>query len=277
MKQILVCTIVRNQEANLDIWYKQLVELHNECPDWQFSVSVYENDSTDRTKEMLKDYQDIYPRLLFFVRSDDLGTKQYGSIWSIDRLRNLAAYRNNCLSGFDLRTYDKIAYIEPDVTYDPKWCKELILAEHPRRAGFNPDIYSGWSLRSLSHPKESTFLYDTCATRQGPNENCWDFAAAHEYNDLSLIKTHISNIDSNCLHTAWSTFNCFCVYNAKPFVDGLRWGYVNHRFNPGQQYIDDGDIGSGWLDADTVVMCERFRAMGHERIVYNTNCLIRHS
>jgi hypothetical protein len=212
----------------------------------------------------------------FILNSENLGTKQYASIWSLDRLRNLAAYRQKAINQVGHLDFDKIAFIEPDVSYDPKWCSELINAKHPEQVGIVPDIYSGWSLRSERHPKESVFLYDTCATRQTKYDLCWEFGKENLWRGKSLIKTHISDIDSNCLHQVWSTFNCFCVYNIKPFKEGLKWSYINKRLSNGQEFINDGDYGSGWLDADTVVICEDFRERGHSNILINTNCIVRH-
>ena len=275
MKHALICTIMRNQERNISRYFDLLNKLMARCAlqGYMFDVSIFENDSTDGTvgmAEMNASFHNFSPSWFTF-RSEKLGTQQYGSIWSVERIKNLALYRQKCLEGYDLSKYDKIVYIEPDVTYDPIWCQELITAKHPEQAGVRPHIYSGWSLRSLKNPKESTYLYDTCATRQLDTENCWNFEKQDLWKGHTLIKTHISDIDSNCLHALWSTFNCFCVYDAEPFKKGLKWSHINKRFDTGQQKLD-----GGWLDSDTVVICEDFRAMGYPNILINTNCLVRH-
>lgn len=279
-KKILICTIMRNQEENILLWRNQLERLIELCPEYDFFISVYENDSTDLTKSWLKSIEANSEHTVFKgkikVFFEDIGTKSYGSIWSLDRIRNLANARQKCIDQVGHLDFDKIAFIEPDVEYDPTWCKELILAKHPEQAGLTPHIYSGWSLRTLKHPKESCFLYDTCATRQSNKDNCWNFEKESEWRGKTLVKTRLSDIDSNCLHFVWSTFNCFCVYDAKAFKHNIKWGWVNKRFNTGQQYIDDGDYGSGWLDADTTVICEDFRNIGLNNILINTNCLVRH-
>lgn len=276
-KRILVCTIMRNQEKNIYDWQRQLFRLIEICPEYEFTISIYENDSTDKTKKLLSiiDWSQVdSPRLFSF--SENIGTKQYDSVWNLDRLCNLANARQKCIDQVGHLNFDKIAFIEPDVEYDPEWCKELISAKHPEQAGIVPDIYSGWSLRSSAHPKESCYIYDTCAVRQTNKDACWNFENESVWRGKSLVKTRFSDIDSNCLHHVWSTFNCFCVYNAEPFRRGIKWNYVNKRLNTGQEYIDDGDGGSGWLDADTSVICEDFRRAGYGNILLNTNCLIRH-
>lgn len=303
MKQLLVCTIMRNQHANVERWWDLLGELarYVRRDGWDVQLSVAENDSTDGTAEWLRERHQC-TGADWYLSTETLGTQQYGSVWSVDRLRNLAAARQKCLdqAGAALLKADKVAYIEPDVTYDPHWCRELILARHPRAAGFEPDIYSGWSLRSETNPKESVFLYDVCATRAGPEDRVWDIIErGGKWRGETVVPTDLGGTDSMCLHPVWSTFNCFCVYNAEPFrrrlkwnpawgplsyvlrrlrwIDrlynpALRWGHVNPRLDTGQERID-----AGWCDADTAVICESFRAAGYDKVYLNTNCLVRHT
>lgn len=295
MKRLLVCTIMRNCYRHLDHYNDQLMALREQLKGhYEITVSIHENDSTDGTAELLEAVRqgaelrrEILARIgesvnaePAIITTDKLGTAQYGSVWSMDRLRNLAEARQRCLDqAGDLRRFSKIAYIEVDCEWDARWCAELILARHPAAAGTEPDIYSGWSLRSLSHPKESTFLYDTCATRAGPEDTCWDVTEwCGRWRGESLVPTNLGGVDGNCLHKVWSTFNCFCVYNPKPFIEGLKWDYENIRLNTGQERIPvSWNRAGGWLDADTAVMCEKFRAAGYTNVFLNTNCLIRHS
>lgn len=286
MKRLLVCTIARDVRPCLDTWFQQIFSLRNRLAEagWVCELSVYENDSMDGTAEWLRFM--LAPSDAIMLSTEKLGTQRYPSVWSLDRLRNLAAARQACLDQVgDLSRFDKIAYVEPDVTYDPHWAKELVLARHPQAAGLGePDIYSGWSLRSESHPKESTFLYDTCATRASPLDTCWDIGEeGGQWRGKSLIPTNLGGVDNNCLHRVWSAFNGFCVYNARPFTEGLKWDYLNPRLNTGQQHITETDETGrvikrqGWLDADTAVMCEAFRARGYNGVYLNTNVLVRHA
>lgn len=277
MKKLLICTIVRDSINNLQTWLDQIIKLsHVINGHYSVYLSVYENDSIDGSSQALQGLSNLNINIEKIIITEKLGTKKYPSIWNLERIQNLANARQKCLDYADqkwgLEIFDKIAYIEPDVTFDVNWCHELVLAKHPNLVGLGePDIYSGWSLRTIDHPKESVYLYDTCATRQNLNDNCWNFEQVSTWTTNSLIKTFIDKYNANCLHSLWSTFNCFCVYNAKPFLEGVKWGFVNKRLDTGQQKINDG-----WLDADTVVICEDFRLKGYNKIFINTNCLIRH-
>jgi len=277
MKKVLICTIVRDSSKYLNNWINQIAKLSLEIKDdYIIYLSVYENDSIDGSDVFLKKIDQKLTGNYHIITTEKIGTLKYPSIWNENRIKNLANARQKCLdqanAKWGLSTFDKIAYIEPDVSYDPAWCKELIIARHPNQAGLQePDIYSGYSLRVESHPKESIFLYDTCATRKTENDISWSFSDDENWRAKSLIKTNFSNFDNNCLHSIWSTFNCFCVYNADPFINGLRWNYINKRLDTGQVKIE-----GGWLDADTVVICEDFRKNNYNKIYLNTNCLIRH-
>lgn len=281
---------MRNACSHLERYSDQLAGLREQLKGhYEVDVSIYENDSIDGTTEWLRT-QDNAARLwdhvlgtqrTSVITTEKLGTQQYGSVWHIDRLKQLAAARQKCLDqvGDRLGTYDKVACVEVDCSWDPRWCSELILARHPLAAGLGePDIYSGWSLRSETNPKESTFLYDTCATRATRDDLTWDVAEdGGRWRAASLIPTNLGGNDSNCLHRVWSTFNCFCVYNARPFIEGIKWDWVNHRFDTGQGMVDGRDGHLAALEADTASLCETFRAHGHDQIYLNTNCLIRHS
>jgi hypothetical protein len=289
VKRLLVCTIARNVAPHVYRWADLASQLAMTLfmEGWETSVSIVENDSTDGTDRGLRQIEEQWTRThspmeRVWLSTDKLGTTQYPSVWNADRLRNLAAARQRCLDQVgaeQLATFDKVAYVEVDVTYDPKWCAELVLARHPAAAGIEPDIYSGWSLRSATHPKESTYLYDTCATRATELDTCWDVTErCGKWRGESLVPTNLGGYDGNCLHRVWSTFNCFCVYNAFPFQHGLHWDHVNLRLNTGQPWVQRGDYTSGWLDADTSVMCELFRShAGCTNVLLNTNCLVRHA
>jgi glycosyltransferase involved in cell wall biosynthesis len=289
MRRVLLCTIARDCAAHLETWYDLLSKLSLDLLEqgWIAEVSVAENDSKDNTAQWLRNRKEnwegapcpILKAEAFHLSTQTLGTQRYGSIWSLDRLRNLANARQKCLDQVgDLTRFDKIAYVEVDCTYSPDWCAELILARHPLAAGLGePDIYSGWSLRSLSNPKESVYLYDVCATRATCYDTSWDITEANgTWRAKTVIPTDLGGADAMCLHAVWSAFNCFAVYNAEPFKRGLKWDWANYRLDTGQGSVVGVGGHIGALDADTSCICESFRAHGFNKVFLNTNCLTRH-
>lgn len=275
---------MRNALPHLGGWYDGIVGLVRELKgEYEITLSVYENDSTDLTAPNVECLLDAMRcgGIQSHFNSETLGTERYGSVWNVNRLRNLANARQRCLDQVgDLSAFSKVAFIEPDVTHNPSWTKELILARHPRVAGLGePDIYTGWSLRSEKNPKESIFLFDTSTTRATANDTCWDVNEVNgTWRGKTVIPTDLGGYDSMCLHPVWSTFNCFCVYNAEPFKRGHKWTYWNRRINPGSgMVVPHPDGGTAYLEADTAAICETFHQYDFNKVFLNTNCLIRHT
>ena len=53
MKKIVISTIMRDAENVLNTYYQQLKLLVETCRDIKFYLSIYENDSQDKTKHLL--------------------------------------------------------------------------------------------------------------------------------------------------------------------------------------------------------------------------------
>ena len=93
----------------------------------EVEISVYENDSTDGTKKLLKQYTDrLLKRCKTTFTSTDLGTEhlvgQEGA-----RVKNIANARNACLEqASPIEAFDKIVFIETDVLYKPDDALKLI-------------------------------------------------------------------------------------------------------------------------------------------------------
>lgn len=99
------------------------------------------------------------------------------------------------------------------------------------------DIYSA---RSWQHDH----FYDTWATRVNEHTRAW----CSEY--------------SEGIHEVWSTYNCLCVYNSAPFKSGVRFSGFNDRLDT--------------FDCDTVVICEKFREKGFDKIAINLDITVHH-
>jgi len=61
----------------------------------------------------------------------------------------------------------------------------------------------------------------------------------------------------------WSTFNCFCKYNAEPMKNNISFSGFNKRLNK--------------YDCDTAVICENFREAGYNKIVLDGRYSVFHS
>lgn len=203
MKNILICSIVRNRSLYLQDWIDQLNLLIDNCEGYNFFISVYENDSIDDSAEVLKSLN--YSKFKkAFLKSEILNTNLYGSIINDERVQLLANARNKAIYDCNfLNDSDELIFVEPDIHYDPVLFSNLV-KDH------NHDILSSKSC----HIKPN-LLYDTWATRISSHEESWK-------GDLYI---------KNCKLDVWSTFNCFCKYKSEPIKNGHSFSAFNKRLN----------------------------------------------
>lgn len=234
-KEILLCSIFRNRQHFVSRWHKQIYNFVSYYKEkYDFSLSIYENDSADNTVQQISllDFN-IFKNAFF--KSENINTYYYPSIINSDRVKNLAQARNNCLNIKNINNFERIIYIEPDFRYNLEDAIKIISAEEIHNKKF--DIISGISLYNGN-------FYDSWATRKTENDTNGQIFVSNELKDY------------------WSTFNGFCNYSAKPFIDGVRFGWFNKRLNT--------------FDCDTVVVCENFREMGYNQIYIDHSAVFHH-
>jgi hypothetical protein len=236
-----MCSIIRNREKYLPVWLSQLNELIDINPQHNFYLSLYENDSTDNTKEVLKaldfsKFQDCS------IISEDINTAYYGSVVDENRVKILALCRNKAIySNNFLNICDSVVFVESDILYSPQEMSFIL----------NNNDYDIISPRSLeTHSPSPTCMYDTWGTRRFEQDEWW---ATH----FCFGGGHPPIVD------VWSTFNCFCKYNAAPIKNGISFGWFNERFHK--------------FDCDTAVICENFRKHGFAKIGLDTRYNVYHN
>ncbi len=230
--KVLICSIMRNSAKVLDRYLRQIHTamdlLAGEKVEWY--ISIYENDSTDGTKEKLNT-MDLSRFVDSSILTEDIGTTHYSSIVNEDRVRNLSIARNKALTAKDMfLEMDYVLWIEPDLFYAPGLIPSIL--RYRDRGIDEIDVFSG-----INIPSGETRAYDTWATRRTPHEEWGD---------------RFDNWFDQPIARFYSTFNGVCLYNARPFKEGVRFGYINERL--------------GKFDCDTVVVCENMRKAGYDRI-----------
>lgn len=233
---ILISSIVRNRVTFLNQWAKQLNDLSELNQDINFYLSVYENDSIDGSKDFLKKID--FPLFKdYSLLSEDLLTNQHGSYKDAERVHLLADARNkSILNSPYLNIIDKVVSIEPDIQYNPEEMRKLLLSDY--------DIISARSIER--HDDLSHHIYDSWATRKNEQDSSWDY---------SILLEGIMPV--------WTTFNCFCIYNAEAIRKGCLFSGHNHKINN--------------FDCDTAVICELFRDNGYNNIVMDCDTKVFHS
>jgi len=228
-EKILICSIVRNDENFYINYYNKLKAMVDTFPEYEFYLSLYENDSTDQTKNLiLKQDYSIFSGVS--IISENINTKFYGSSKDEDRVKNLAQARNRALLGGGfLDTMDYILVIDIDVEFKMP-AVEKILNFKIKEPTF--DIVSSATLRK-------NFLYDQWATREGPEYDTNMQDKFEKYRKQSYKKYY-------------SVSSGFCLYRAEPFKQGVRWGHINEITKK--------------PDCEMVVVCQHFGKIGYNNI-----------
>jgi hypothetical protein len=243
--KVTICTIIRNQEHNLNDWYNQIKSIVNSNNNVEFYLSIYENNSTDKTKEMLNGYDFNFFKE-FNVVSEDIenlpffkgGYEPYGEESKL-RVKLLSECRNKCMSVDFLKDSDYVVFIEPDIKYDPTIFNDILNFIH----------INDYDIVTAISRLDGRYHYDWWGTRKNDT-------------DTNTNLTHL--INSNEKVDLYATFNCFALYKTKPFTEyGCKFVYMS-------------DI-LGTHDCDTVLVCQEFRKKGFNKICLLPNKIVEHN
>jgi hypothetical protein len=228
-QKILLYTIIRNENKYVNSYHNKLMQIVKTFPQFEFYLSIYENDSNDGTKEKLasKDWS-LFSGVSLV--SEDLDTEYFRSVKAEDRVRNLSIARNKAIeAGGFLDIVDYVMMVEADVEFDMDTVAKILNFKNVV-PGF--DIVSGFTIRNRR-------LYDQWATRKQPlyDENVYPIDK--DYRMKSYDKYY-------------STSNGICLYRAEPFREGIRHGWINKVSNE--------------FDCEMVVLCQNFHEKGYDNI-----------
>jgi hypothetical protein len=224
---ILIYSIVRNRENNVLVFYKQVRDIVKKFGNsYNFLLSIYENDSTDQTKEKIKnlDWSFVEHEILM----ENINTQYFGSTNDEDRVRNLANARNKAIEAKDfLHRSDYILSLEFDMAFNLQSIERILNFKNRE-----PDFHI---VSSIS--RNGRVFYDTWGTRRNEHEK-WG-GLFDGWNRKSYDKYY-------------ATSNGICMYLSKPFKEGLRYHWFNETL--------------GHHDCEMVVVCDRMHRMGYHNI-----------
>lgn len=241
MKNILISSIFRNRENYIEGWYEGIKSLSKIDKDNKYYLSVYENDSEDKTFDKLKNLDFSFLEGVS-LKTEKLNTPIFDSFSKAkDRVILIAEARNKSIySNPFLNQCSHLLVIEPDIRYDPSLIiKEII----------NKGDYDIISPRSVDIDR-NCYFYDDWGTRQTDKDGNWKCFSVNILRMLGVIPV-------------WTTFNCLCLYKAEPFKNFITFEGFNSRINA--------------YDCDTAVVCENFRKNNYSNIVLNSSVEIYHS
>lgn len=228
-KTIMIYSIIRNRENHMNDYYKQIRSIVKRFPEIKFLLSIYENDSTDKTKEIINslDWSFVENSII----TENIGTQYFTSEnGSQDRVTILANARNKAIEAKDfLSRSDYVLHIEGDVLFDIRSIERLFAFKNYEP---NFDIVSSVSLRN-----NGTRHYDTWGTRRDsvePKGRLFDGWRKRNYDKY------------------YATSNGLCLYKSEPFKIGARYGWLNKTL--------------GHHDCEMVVICDEFHRLGYHNI-----------
>jgi hypothetical protein len=228
-EKILICSIARNDEDFYVNYYNRLRAMVDSFPEYEFYLSLYENDSTDITKNLIFK-QDYSMFSGVSIISENINTKFYGSTKDEDRVKNLSIARNKTVEANNfLDEADYVLVIDIDVEFKMPAVGKILNFKNLEP---NFDIVAAATLRKR-------VLYDQWATREGPEYDRAIQENFEEYRKLPYKKYY-------------SVSSGFCLYKAEAFKNGARWNYIN--------YV------TGNPDCEMVVVCQDFSKRGYNNI-----------
>lgn len=229
-KTIMIYSIIRNRESHMPTYYAQIKGIVKRFPEIKFLLSIYENDSTDDTKNLINSFDWSFVENSIVM--ENINTQYFTSeSGSKERVSILADARNKALEAKDfLERSDYVLHIEGDVVFDIKSIENILKFEHSEP---DFDIVSSVSLRGrrkFSH-------YDTWGTRRDSVEEkgtLFDGWRERKYEKY------------------YATSNGICLYKSEPFKKGARHGWFNKTL--------------GHHDCEMVVVCDEFHRLGYHNI-----------
>jgi glycosyltransferase involved in cell wall biosynthesis len=238
--KVLVYSIIRNREQHMDAYYDQIKSFIKFCPEYEFYLSIYENDSEDQTRRELMN-KDWSMFAGISIVSENIKTKYFESVKDAERVENLAKARNKgIVGGGFIDKVDYVLMIEGDVYYSPEDVKNL-LTFRDKEPDF--DIVSSVSLR-----------------KNGTHYDWWATRTSHKYvQGRSELDAQFKKKDYG---KYYSTSNGLCLYRAKAFQDGVRHHWINTV--------------SKEFDCEMVVLCQNFQNAGYKNIFINYKSIAHH-
>jgi hypothetical protein len=198
---ILVATITRDNENNWDKFVNQLqtsiIPLKNE---FNFLLSLYENDSVDRTKQLMEDTDwSFFDEVV--LMNENLGLPKYTGGTDAERVQNLALARNKCLEANGLfKKADWVLVVDSDVEYTTDIFEQIV-----RHRGIDCDIFTGICLT-----KDTRVIYDHWVTRYVETDR------------------HAPNYELQTgLKEMWATCSGLVLMRAEGFHKGARFSHIN--------------------------------------------------
>lgn len=225
-KHVVFAIITRDSENTIGNCVSKLADFISQYA-YRYDFVIYENDSIDKTREVLIQLSEEYAthiRLIF----EDLGLPKFGSVKNSERTTLLSRYRNNCLrhikENFEETTYTVVCDGDfLDVSL------EGILHSFGKFDEF-PELHAlcgnSFQLKDRGEQKPFLWNYDSWAFRDGHwhdvcldyNEYCYNPAARNVNFGLWYPPVGMGPKQIN------SGFGGMAIYKTESYIQGVYEG-----------------------------------------------------
>ena len=216
--KILITTLVRNNEKWLPHFYTMIERLRSDIPDITFNTYIYENDSTDSTKKLLRG--EYY--------STDLGHSNDNH----SRTQRLAWYRNDLKKKTENRGNDYVLMVDSNMTFGTDAFKCLL-----KTLQTNKDIAMACPYAMVTTSLPCEFYYDTFAMKKGQFDSIFECTLAsdrrhdrHCHHTTGLNPHHLSGPSAPRLVEVDTCFGGFVLLRSGFYDhDDIWWGVGTPR------------------------------------------------
>lgn len=240
-KLSIIC-MFKNNEKYLNEFFFKIVGEFEEMYDVDFEYYVIENNSTDNTRSLLRDFfkkQSTKSKLLLFNSKTEVFTggdgKQYERIKNISNIRNklvnsIVPLNSNWCLFIDSNIFFKKEILTDMFKYDP--CRNNIGMMTPyTQQLLIPQIHK--NIPNLTKPTLLGHYYDTFSIYDTNNKNFWPLCPFEKcklcrHNDCKnreRIKENVSVVDVNSAFGGFALIKTDILNNKS-----IRWNTLSHNF-----------------------------------------------
>lgn len=221
-KKIAFVGLARNVENTITNCITKLINLGNSAKEYR--IVIFENDSIDNTKQILKDLQNTNDRI--FCISENNNRPQFGQTKEADRTIALAQYRNVLKQYIadNYKDYDFVVVTDLDfIDFSPNGCYNTFgwFALHPEISAIAGNSYE---FKTVTLPNEKTLWnYDSWAFRH----NWWNELPNYRsitYYSMMWFGFFIMPVGGPLLSVN-SAFGGMTAYKTSQFLNATYEGY----------------------------------------------------
>jgi glycosyltransferase involved in cell wall biosynthesis len=266
VKELSILCMFRNNQKYLENFFFKMVDDFEKMYDVNFHFFIIENNSTDNTKQLLKDFfnkKSKKSKLLLFNLKKDY--KNIGDGRNYDRLKNLAKIRNKLIDNIIPLDSKWSVFIDSNIYFKPEILSELFAIKPSEN---NIGMLSPYSqqllipeVHKVPEPTLVGHFYDTFSFFNTDNKTFWPYCGFKKCkickrNDVEDREAEEEKdiTDVKCVFGGFSIIENEILNNPK-----IRWDTVSY------------DVKKTESLCEHYLFCDRLKLLTNKRIVVCQN------